>query len=104
MVSRSLHSKFTASNVHLFSAIIDIDYSKSMYLVLGLLNEDEEKMRIYFLSKEKYLLTADERTHCTLLNKKVLNRVCELADFGKDNVEEFKACDEQQYEGKFNLF
>jgi len=88
----------------LFSAIIGIDSSKSIYLVLGLLNEDEEIMRLYFLSKEKNLLTADERIHFILLNKKIHHRVCELADYGSDGEDKIKIQNAQTYEGKYNAF
>ena len=61
-------------------------------------------MRLYFLKNEQSL-TADERTHFFLLNKKIFHRMCELADYGSyDNDDILNIHDSQPNEGIFNVF
>lgn len=66
---------------------------------MGLLDEHDEKMRLYFLNNEKSL-TADEKTHFILLNKMIFHRVCDLAEYGSDNKDVIETHDVQPYVGK----
>lgn len=94
----------TLCHTVLFSGIKDIDYSRSVYLTLGLLDEDDEKMRLYFLSKDSKDLTAVERTHFTLLNKLIYHRVYDLAGYESDDKDVIKTQDAHPYVGIYRPF
>ncbi len=71
----------------LLSGIRDIEKSGSIYLGTGLLNQEEENQRVYFVTNEERL-TAEEWVQFRALNNIIFHRVCDLAEYWSDDDQE----------------